>query len=78
MKEKIEKLNDSQLLKLAEELTKTTCEEDSIAREVIGGESFHFSVISLNACLVQELAVRLKEANDTIRVFDEDAAGADL
>lgn len=62
MKEKIEALNDAQLLELADELTKTSLPTNSIVRNIIGPTDsiWQIRVIEVNCLLVQVLADRLK------------------
>lgn len=62
MKEKIEALNDAQLLELADELTKTSVPANSIVRTIIGTTDsyWHLRLIEVNCLLVQVMADRLR------------------
>lgn len=62
MKEKIQALNDAQLLELAEELTKTSLPTNSIVRTIIETPDafWHIRLIEINCLLVQVLADRLR------------------
>lgn len=62
MKEKLQALNDQQLIDLANELTKSELPENALARQIIGESSskFYLHIIELTAHLVQVMAERLK------------------
>lgn len=65
MREKIAALNNSDLLKLAKEMTLTMLPEDSIARTLMPEELVNYNVafflIEINTHLVQVLAERFND-----------------
>lgn len=61
MKEKLKLLSDSELIQIADELTKTTLPADALTRKIIEDDKYWvLKIIELSSELTQVLAERLK------------------
>lgn len=68
IREKLEAMNDGDLVKVANELKQTVLAADALCRQLIPEKSpFAFSIIEISAELTQVLAERLKACSPHIQ-----------